>query len=141
MDWKDDLKKFNTPHAKLLYMIYYFYKHNELSIEQKAKLKEYVILEEDNIFSILNEFESNLDAGRLLEQLCKIYSEEIKFSNNEISLFGNNSNKDSEKKNDNKHMPKGLSINTNKGFLNTAVNKNKIVRQDSKPPQILEDVI
>jgi hypothetical protein len=39
MNWKEDILKFNLPHAKILYMIYYFFKSGELSYQQKFKLK------------------------------------------------------------------------------------------------------
>lgn len=39
MNWREDLKKFNLPHAKILYMIYYFFKNGKLDFEQKFKLK------------------------------------------------------------------------------------------------------
>jgi len=39
MNWKENLEKFNLPHSKMLYMIYYFFKTGKLDFEQKYKLK------------------------------------------------------------------------------------------------------
>lgn len=39
MDWKDEIKKFQQPHAKILYMIYYFYKTDSINNQMKFKLK------------------------------------------------------------------------------------------------------
>jgi hypothetical protein len=39
MNWQEEIARFNLTHAKVLYMIYYFYKNNELNKEEKLKLK------------------------------------------------------------------------------------------------------
>jgi hypothetical protein len=39
MNWEDHISKFNLPHAKLLYLIYFVSKNNGLDKQQKMKLK------------------------------------------------------------------------------------------------------
>ncbi len=39
MNWKEDIPKFNLPHTRMLYMIYYFFKTGSLTQLQKLKLK------------------------------------------------------------------------------------------------------
>jgi hypothetical protein len=37
--WQDEFKKFQQPHAKLLYMLYYFFKNGYIGNQMKFKLK------------------------------------------------------------------------------------------------------
>ena len=139
MSWKEDIVKLNSPHSKLLYMIYYFSKLDSLSPEQKTKLKEHVVLEDEKIFDILNEFESSTDELRLLDDMKQLYEEEVRFlgekgqkltaerragplsettSINAISGVG---------------YKKQLSVNTDRSFLNNAmsnINKRMTVKED-----------
>jgi hypothetical protein len=121
----NDLPKFNSPHAKLLYMIYYFHKNEDLSSNQRAKLKEYVILEEEEIFDILDRYENNKNEKMLLREFQKIYEDEKKFSvtkqesNSKLSE-DQNTNKIFRRKSEekvNKNLASKLSIKTDKGFL------------------------
>jgi hypothetical protein len=130
MSWKLDINKFQSPHSKILYMIYHFSKTEELSDEQRTKLKEYVILEDEKIFDILYDFEQNLDEEQLLEEMKKLYHEELKFSFQENNLTIN----DEEGKNvyDTKQSSseniiglKPIPVNTEHSFLNNAMNSIK----------------
>jgi hypothetical protein len=135
MNWKEDIMKFNLPHAKILYMIYYFFKSGELSYQQKFKLKgiiilynilEYVILENERIFEILGEFEDSRDEFKLLEDLRKIYNEEIKYTFQNIDFPSNTDDASNvppatEEEEHNisrsKRAKAHLSVNTQKSFL------------------------
>ena len=93
MDWQEDIKKFNLPHAKIMYMIYYFNKKNFLNDKEKLKLKEYVILEDETVFKIMDDFE-NLESDEdqtkeefLLSQFKQIYKEEKKYFTKKIKNF------------------------------------------------------
>lgn len=83
MNWQDDIKKFNLPHAKIMYMIYYFNKKGYLTDKEKLKLKEYVILESDMIFNLIEDFENIQDDQMreefLLTEFKTIYQEEEKY--------------------------------------------------------------
>ncbi len=139
MSWKEDIVKLNSPHSKLLYMIYYFSQLDSLSSEQATKLKEYVVLEDEKIFNILNEFDASADDLRLLEDMKQLYMQEVRFlqekgqkmtaetragplsettSINAISGVG---------------YKKQLSVNTERSFLNNAmssINKRMTVKGD-----------
>ena len=39
MNWKEEIPKFNLPYARMLFMIYYFFKIGSLTQQQKQKLK------------------------------------------------------------------------------------------------------
>jgi hypothetical protein len=127
MSWKQDINKFQSPHSKILYMIYHFSKAEEISNEQKTKLKEYVILEDEKIFDILNEFEQNFDEEQLLDEMKKLYDEELKFSFQENNITINDeenrhiysTNKSSS---DNIIGLKPIPVNTEHSFLNNAMN-------------------
>jgi hypothetical protein len=82
MNWEDHMSKFNLPHAKLLYLIYYLSKSGALDKQQTIKLKEYVILEDERIFQILTEFETHHDMDALLDEFKKVYEDERKYSFN-----------------------------------------------------------
>jgi len=86
MSWKEEIDKFQTPHSKILYMIYYYYKNEELNDPQRIKLKEYVILEEEKIFNLLSEFEETEDDVKFLQQMKLLYDEEMKLSSNETDF-------------------------------------------------------
>jgi hypothetical protein len=119
MSWKEDFEKFQSSHSKLLYMIHYFTKEDELTEDQRTKLKEYIILEDEKIFEILNEFETNFDEQNFLSELKRLYDEEIKFSFQEnVNTVEN----DKEEASDCViNLKKPLSVNTNKSFLNNAM--------------------
>ena len=87
MNWKEDIKKFNLPHAKIMYMIYYFHKKNDLTDSERLKLKEYVILENNIIFSLFEEFETLVENKEefLLSEFKAIYNEEKKYFSKETS--------------------------------------------------------
>jgi hypothetical protein len=142
MSWKDDIAKFQSPHSKILYMIYHFSKLNELTDDQRTKLKEYVILEDDKIFEILTEFESSLDENNLLFEMKRLYEEELKFS------FQENCNAEGEDQHGEKSSSSGniitlkkpLSVNTDKSFLNNAMNSIK-KRGSFAPILVNSDII
>lgn len=123
MSWKEDFEKFQSPHSKLLYMIHYFTKEDELTEDQRIKLKEYIILEDEKIFEILNEFENNFDEQNFLSELKRLYDEEIKFSFQENYNTAENENeKEREEASDCViNLKKPLSVNTNRSFLNNAM--------------------
>lgn len=122
MNWKDDFKKLQSPHSRILYMIFYFHKNEEINEEQRTKLKEYVILEEDKIFEIINEFESTFDENKLLHNLKRLYSEEVKFcSNNQGEEEENYQKNSNESKAGSGGFKKPLSVNTSKSFLKNAM--------------------
>jgi hypothetical protein len=82
MNWEEQISKFNLPHAKLLYLIYYLSKSGALDKQQTIKLKEYVILENERIFQILHEFETDHNIDNILEEFKKVYDDERKYSFN-----------------------------------------------------------
>jgi hypothetical protein len=84
MNWEEHISKFNLPHAKLLYLIYYLSKTNALDKQQKIKLKEYVVLENEKIFQTLEDFENHHNIENLLEDFKNIYEEERKYSFNRV---------------------------------------------------------
>lgn len=83
MNWQDDIRKFNLPHAKIMYMIYYFNKKGYLTDKEKLKLKEYVILESDVLFNMIDDFDNIQDEKMkeefLLSEFKSIYKEEQKY--------------------------------------------------------------
>jgi hypothetical protein len=122
MKWQDDIVKLNSPHSKLLYMIYYFSKSDELSQSQVTKLKEYVVLEDEKIFEILQEFENSSDELKFLNNLKQIYTEEAKFNQSEER----SSKLKPESNAVNKSYKNQLSVNTDRSFLNNAMSNIKI---------------
>jgi hypothetical protein len=125
MSWKEDIAKFISPHSKILYMIYHFTKSEELTEDQITKLKEYVILEDEKIFDILSEFEQTFDEAQLLEEMKKLYDEELKFSFQENLTSNEEEGKHSY---DTKQSSSGniiglkpLEVNTERSFLNNAM--------------------
>ena len=49
INYKEDLKKFKIPQARMLYIVYFLSKINEINFPQKLKLKE-LIIQEDKQF-------------------------------------------------------------------------------------------
>jgi hypothetical protein len=148
-----DLQKFKVPHAKLLYMIFYFFKQGDLDYEQKLKLKEYVILDNQRIFIVLDEFERDQNINKMLEQLQKIYDDEIKFTKQNMPQNKHESNKDKkvvfnqaeakkeskpnlkENNNINTQRKMSLSINTNVKYF-----KPETKEKEEQTEDILDDV-
>ncbi len=128
MKWQDDIVKLNSPHSKLLYMIYYFSKLEELSQAQATKLKEYVVLEDEKIFEILQEFENSSDEVKFLYGLKQIYTEEAKFNQPEE----NRSKMKPESNSVNKSYKNQLSVNTDRSFLNNAMSNIKIRMKENE---------
>lgn len=135
MKWKEDIVKLNSPHSKLLYMIYYYSKSEQLTLDQATKLKEYVVLEDGKIFEILNEFEGHGDEIKLLNDMKQIYNEEVKFNefHTPKSIRNDSIN--------NVGYKKQLSVNTDRSFLNNAMSniKSRMTVGENSTPQI--DVI
>ena len=137
MNWKEDIKKFNLPHAKIMYMIYYFHKKNDLTDSERLKLKEYVILESNIIFTLFEDFESleNDDDKEdfLISEFKAIYNEEKKYLPKEKTLshiysslkteknpFNNNFVSTKDNKDSKKLICKNINIesNNNQLFIN-----------------------
>ena len=77
LNFKEDLVKFNSAHAKLLYMIYYFFIHKQLTRKQKSILKSHIISDEKTVFCIFEEFEITLNEKTLLKEFLQIYHADI----------------------------------------------------------------
>jgi hypothetical protein len=80
MNWDDHIIKFNLPHARLLYLIYFLSKSNMLEKQQTIKLKEYVILENENIFKLLVTFEQHRSIELLVTDFKRILEEEQEYT-------------------------------------------------------------
>ena len=124
LNFKEDLVKFNSIHAKLLYMLYHFYKHKKLTKKQKSILKYHIISEDEAVFHIFEEFEKTLNYEKLLKDFLQIYhadfqSETPKKRNKEDYSF---SQKGNLTKNicemSRKHLGSKLSFAKDKSFLN-----------------------
>ena len=66
------METLQLPHAKLLYYITELYKQNEISEEDKTKLKELVIASDHKIFDILESWEENNDEKTLKTDLIAL---------------------------------------------------------------------
>jgi len=92
LNFKEDLVKFDSIHAKLLFMIYHFYKHKKLTKKQKYILKSRIISDDDAVFYIFEEFEKTLNDKKLLKEFLEIYHAEFqsetprKRNNNDYSF-------------------------------------------------------
>lgn len=145
MNWQDDIVKFNLPHAKILYMIYFFFRNGQLNFQQKHKLKEYVILENQKIFEKFGEFERSKNENKLLNDIKDIYNEEIKYSLQEVNPPAGGAENTEQDQSTNKSGTKNtivrrLSIDTKRSILHNAyvkVNVNK-PNQDSEKEAIEE---
>lgn len=114
LNWREDLKKFHQRHAKILYMIYHLYTIGHLNLEEKKKLKEYVILENQKIFDVFSTFEESLDLDNLLEDVKEIYMEEVRCNLDEGDFAGNLDLEDKISVDENK-VKNNLTVNT-QGF-------------------------
>lgn len=74
-NWKEELAKFKIPQARLLYMIFYLFKANEINYQQKYKLKELVMLEDNGLNNCYNNFEKDKNLNKLIIDLKTIYDE------------------------------------------------------------------
>ena len=72
IDFQEDLRKFNSDHAKLLYMIYFFFKNKQINSNQKKKLKSMIISDNDDLFNLLDQFEQTLNENILLKEFLRI---------------------------------------------------------------------
>ena len=88
-DWKIELAKFKIPQARLLYIIFYLYKTNEINFVQKYRLKELIVLEDEILSKSFQNFEKLLNITKFTNELKIIYEknkgeappEELKPSN------------------------------------------------------------
>ena len=105
-------------------LFYYFNKIGKLNHEEKLKLKgnlgnlnlEYVILEDEKIITIFEEFENNIDdaddeASDLLKQMKAIYDEEKKYLTKKIKTLSISSNNPEPSKQQKKNNEIKLSFN------------------------------
>jgi hypothetical protein len=76
IDFQEDLRKFNSDHAKLLYMIYFFYKNMKINSNQKKKLKSLIISDNDDLFNLLDQFEQTLNENTLLMEFLRVLEED-----------------------------------------------------------------
>ena len=72
LNFKEDLQKLDSDHAKLFYLIFFFYKHNNLNWKQKSKLKSLIIAENEKIFNLLDEFEKTNNEKKLLKDFINL---------------------------------------------------------------------
>jgi hypothetical protein len=75
INFKEDLIKFNSDHAKLFYMIYFFHRNKKINCNQKQKLKSLIISDNDELFNLLDQFEETLNEKKLLKELLIILKE------------------------------------------------------------------
>lgn len=120
-NWKDDLAKFKIPQARLLYMIFYLFKANELNYQQKYRLKQLVMLDDQKLTQVYNNFERTKNLNKLLIDFRKIYNEDESKNQN----LNTDSNDRPEKKNNNEIDIKELKIQTGKDVI-----KKKQLRPD-----------
>ena len=74
--YKEDLFKFKIPQAKMLYMIYYLSKTNDINFSQKSKLKELVIKDDKHLIKIFNTFEKSLDIHKFISEIMTAFFED-----------------------------------------------------------------
>lgn len=133
MNFRDDLLMFKIPQAKILYMIYHFFKSGQLNYTQKIKLKELVILNDPQIIDYFQQFEINEDTDKLLEDFKKLLEEE-KPKDNKLAKRETKS----KTKKENIDL-KNLKIQTDKNFLKQSAADDK--KNNSKQPSCnVEDV-
>ncbi len=120
-NWKDDLAKFKIPQARLLYMIFYLFKANELNYQQKYRLKQLVMLSDQKLTQVYNNFEKTKNLNKLLIDFRKIYNEDESKNQN----LNTESNDKPEKRNNNEIDIKELKIQTGKDVI-----KKKQLRPD-----------
>jgi uncharacterized pyridoxamine 5'-phosphate oxidase family protein len=76
-DFKEDLAKLKILHARMLYMIYYLSKTNDINYSQKNKLKQLVIQENPILIKIYNNFERSFNLQKLVSEWTKAFFEEV----------------------------------------------------------------
>jgi hypothetical protein len=66
------MDKFNNPYAKLFYAVYKLHRQGSISNEDKFKLKEMIIADDQSVIDLINSYLKDLDAESLMEGMIKI---------------------------------------------------------------------
>lgn len=82
--WKENLTKFKILQTRILYLIFYLFKTYDINYQEKCRLKQLVILEDERINKVFIEFEKTLNIAKLTEDFRLIYQED-KGKNDESS--------------------------------------------------------
>ena len=128
--WKEDLSKFKIPQARLLYMIFFLFKANEINYQQKIWLKQRVMLEDEKINSVYLNFERTMDIDKLLSDFNALYDSEKKLnedSTQEMEIPKTNVNK-------NGIDIKGLKIQTGKDVIKSKAKQNTVIIEELSSP-------
>ncbi len=75
INYKEDLKKFKIPQARMLYIVYFLSKTNEINFPQKLKLKELIIQEDKQFKKIYDIFESSLNIQKFVSDIMSTFFE------------------------------------------------------------------
>ena len=102
-EWIDNMSKLKNDFSQILYLIYYLYKLNLINKEQKLLLKQFVLLNKNEIFEIMNNLKKTKNMDEFLIDIKKLITEtninntkiENSYSNNKktkhiITISSNN---------------------------------------------------
>lgn len=86
-EWKNDLPKLLTDQAKLLYLLYYLYQHNEIDEGQKKYLKKLVFYNNASIISPLKTLSKTENLQNFISSIKVLLN-----NNRNIKMQGSNKN-------------------------------------------------
>ena len=91
-DWINNMSKLRNDYSQILYLIYYLYENNLINKEQKLLLKKQVLLNNNTIFEILNNFKKTKNMNEFLIDIKKLITEtNINDTKIENSYYNNKS--------------------------------------------------
>lgn len=72
-DFREDLSKFKILQARMLYMIYFLSKTNDINYSQKTKLKQLVISDNQTLIKIYDNFEKTFKIQKLVSEWIEAF--------------------------------------------------------------------
>ena len=66
-DWKNAINKLETNESKLLYLIYYIYKKNSITEQNKKQLKTLVLKEDKSLNNYIKELIESQNLSKFIE--------------------------------------------------------------------------
>ena len=74
-EWINNMSKLKNDFSQILYLIYYLYKLNLINKEQKLLLKQFVLLNKNEIFEIMNNLKKTKNMDEFLIDIKKLITE------------------------------------------------------------------